>query len=597
MFGPTRKGLVVVLAAAAASVVPLVSARAQDRPLPEPNFAAPVLPARGCTPQAGNPYETEVYRQEGWAAPAFARYPGACQRLKFAFGPIVVKPGQNDVLVQPITVEKPSQNGYITRFRPDLVRADGTVPPIEQVHLHHGTWLSEPSYGSGPFFASGEEKTIAPFPRGYGLPVKATDQWQMLYMVHSAVAQPDVVYITYEVDFIPQAAGQRLGIKPAYPVWLDVRPSGYPVFNTERSFGNGKACTWPKQLCATLDPWGQKIVGQGMPGNGRGEDWAFPQKGGSFGGVSNFTGGTLIGIGGHLHPGGLTNDIDLVRKGKATRIYTGVAHYWNRQDPTRTGGPPTSWDFSMGVTGLPRWGIQIKPGDILRSNATYDTRIQSTYENMGISVALFAPNDAKGHATAKGLDPFKARRDTSFECQSGFSKAKRVGLVRGELCDKGIPTHGHLPEAGNFGGARGTLPAKTGAAVDEVAIAGFTYLQGDFATLASTGIPTVKMGQELRFINLDAGADVYHTITSCGFPCTGPTGTSFPLANGSSSLGKQFDWDSAELGVGPPFIGPAKNEIDWSLPVTPENGFQPGAIVTYYCRIHPFMRGAVQVQK
>jgi plastocyanin len=251
----------------------------------------------------------------------------------------------------------------------------------------------------------------------------------------------------------------------------------------------------------------------------------------------------------------------------------------------------------MGVTGLPRWAIAIKPGDVLRSNATYDTRIQATYENMGISVALFAPTDAQGRPTAKGLDPFKARRDTSFECQSGFSTSRNVGLARGLLCDKGVPTHGHLPESGNFGGPNGTLPTKAGPAITDIPIAGFTYLQSDFGQLSSTGIPTVKMGQSLRFLNLDAAADVYHTITACGFPCTGPTGTSFPVANGRSSLGKSFDWDSAELGVGPPYIGPAKNAVDWSVPVTAENGFQPGAIVTYYCRIHPFMRGAVQVQK
>jgi len=590
-----RKGLV-VLAGIAAAIVPLVAARA-DTPTPEPNFAAPVLPGRGCTPQAGNPYERAIYRAEGWKGPSYARYAGACQRLKFAFGPLTIKPGQNDVLVQPITVEKPSQNGYIVRFRPDLVRADGTVPPIEQIHLHHGTWLSEPSYGSGPFFASGEEKTIAPFPKGYGLPVKATDQWQMLYMIHSAVAKPDVVYITYDIDFIPEAAGKRLGIRPAYPIWLDVRPSGYPVFNVQRSFGDGLSCTWPRQMCATLDPWGQQITGQGKPGNGRGEDWAFPEKGGSVGSITNFTGGTLIAIGGHLHPGGLTNDIDLVRNGKATRIYTGVAHYWSRTNPNVAGGPPTSWDFSMGVTGLPRWAITVKPEDVLRSNATYDTSIQASYENMGISVALFAPNDAHGRPTAKGLNPFTARRDTSFECQSGFSASRSIGLARGELCDKGVPTHGHLPESGNFGGASGTLPTKVGPAITDIPIAGFTYLQSDLGQLATTGIPTVKMGQSLRFINLDAAADVYHTITACGFPCTGATGTSFPIANGRSSLGRAFDFDSAELGVGPPFIGPAKNAVDWTLPITPENGFQPGAIVTYYCRIHPFMRGAVQVQK
>jgi len=581
-----RKGLV-ILAGVAASLIPLVAARAET-PTPEPNFAAPVVPGRGCVPQAGNPYERDVYRQEGWAKPTFARYPGVCQRLKFAFGPIAVKPGQNDVLVQPITIEKPAQDGFITRIRPDLVDENGNVPPIEQVHLHHGTWLSEPNYGTGPFFASGEEKTIAPFPRGYGMPIHATDQWQLLYMVHSAVPQTKLVWITYDVDFVPAAAAKRLGLRPAYPVWLDVRPSAYPVFNVQRGFGSGQACTWPRQACAFLDPWGRQTVGQGMPGSGTGTDWRFPNRGGALGAVSNFQGGTLIGIGGHLHPGGISNDIDLVRGGKAKRIYTGVAQYWDHKDHTKVGGPPTSWDYSMAITGLPRWGVHVKPGDILRSNATYDTTIQSTYENMGIAVAFIAPDLPNGKHTAKGVDAFKAPFDASATCKSG-------GLAKGVLCDKGVVTHGHMPEAGNYGNAAGTLTSKRAGPITQVDIAAFTYLQGDLTRVDSSGIPTVKLGQNLQFVNADAAADIYHTITSCAFPCTGPTGVAFPLADGRSSLGRQIDFDSAELGFGPP-IGPAKNAADWTIPITPQNGFRAGSVLTYYCRIHPFMRGAVAVQ-
>src|SRR5688500_4713665 len=166
--------------------------------------------------------------------------------MRFSYGPIAVKPGQNDVLIGPVTIEKPMRDGYVTRFKPNLVRADGSVPPVEQVHLHHGTWLSQPDYGSGPFFAAGEEKTIGPWPRGFGMPIKATDTWLLLYMVHSAVAQPMETYITYEIDFVPQAEAERIGLKPAVPVWLDVRPSGYPVFNVQRKFGGRDGeCTWP----------------------------------------------------------------------------------------------------------------------------------------------------------------------------------------------------------------------------------------------------------------------------------------------------------------------------------------------------------------
>lgn len=608
-----RRALPLVLAVA---VVPALAtnAGAGPQPLPELNFAGTLTP-RPCAYDTKDPYERRMYELEGWRGPDYERYPGACQRLRFAFGPIAIKPGQNDVLVQPVSIEKPLQDGYITRFKPNLVRADGTVPPVEQVHLHHGTWVSIPSYGTGPFFASGEEKTVAPFPRGYGMPMKATDQWLLLYMVHSAVSQPMETYITYEVDFIPADKGKQLGLKPAYPVWLDVRPSGYPVFNVQRDFGgrDGK-CTWPREKCAAFDPFGKKIVGQGEPGNGMGTDYKLPDQGGEMGAIKDFKGGTLIGIGGHLHPGGLQNEIDLVRDGKASRIYTGIANYWNREDRTKGGGPPTSWDYSMKVVGLPYWGVRVKPGDALRSNATYDTRIQSSYENMGIAVAILAPDAPNGSPTAPGLDPFTSKRDRSDGCRSGGLLAQRT--VRGRrsgrrghrdrrrtvrrtvarplLCDKGVVTHGHMPENGNYGGPSGTWSARRGAPTDQVGIANFVYAPGDLSMISMTGVPTVKLGSTLQFTNFE-GALIYHTTTSCAFPCLGQTGAAFPLADGRTSLGRTLDFDSSEVGLGLPYIGPAKQTLNWDLSVTREEGFKPGEVVTYFCRIHPSMRGAFEV--
>src|SRR5687767_10516577 len=308
-----RHGRTLLLAIGLALAVLPATAFAQS---PELNFAGDVTSPRPCAYDVDDPYEKRMYEIEGWPGPTHERYPGACKRMRFSYGPIAVKPGQNDVLIGPVTIEKPDVDGYITRFKPNLVRADGSTPPVEQVHLHHGTWLSTEDYGSGPFFAAGEEKTIGPWPRGYGMPVERTDQWLLLYMVHSAVSQPMETYITYEIDFVPQADAEEIGLKPAYPVWLDVRPSGYPVFNVQRKFGgeDGK-CTWPTEQCADFDPFGKKFVGQGEPGNGLGEDFKLPDLGESLGRIEKFTGGTLIGIGGHLHPGGLTNEIDLVRPG------------------------------------------------------------------------------------------------------------------------------------------------------------------------------------------------------------------------------------------------------------------------------------------
>jgi hypothetical protein len=585
-----RRRLLILAGLLLLAALPL-AARAAAPPLPETDFAADLLP-ENCLPEAGNSHETELYDREGWQGPEYERYPGACRRLKFVFGPIAVKPGQNDVLVEPITIEKPVQDGYIVRFKPDLVGEDGTVPPIEQIHLHHGTWLSVPSYGNSAFAAAGEEKTLFPWPKGYGLPIKATDQWALLYMVHSAVAQPKVVYITYEVDFIPKAKGDALGVKPAYPLWLDVRPSGYPVFNVQRDFGGADGtCTWPREECAGFDPYGKPFTGQGQAGDGKGRDLGLD--GLSFGGQP-FRGGTLIGIGGHLHPGGLTNDIDLVRGGRdgpARRIYTSEAVYWDRDDPTQPGGPPNSWDFSIEVVGLPQWGVHLEPGDILRSNATYDTTLQSTYEDMGIAVGLLVPDKPDGTPDAPGVDPFAVAADRSEDCVTGGLQAPEP-----TLCDKGGVTHGHLRENDNFGGPDGrtSLTTKRLGDTSEVGIAGFLYTPGDLSMIEMTGLPTVPLGTQLRFTNLESFV-VYHTVTSCAFPCTGTTGTAFPLADGMTSKGRRLDFDSSELGFGLPEVGPAKNEMSWNLDISAGNGFAPGEVVTYYCRIHPGMRGAFEV--
>ena len=606
--------------AACAILAPSAAAQGAPRPpTPEPNSAVELSP-RPCALEGRDRYERDFYAREGWSGPDYERYPGACQRLRFSYGPIVVKPGQNDVLIDPIKIEKPLREGYVTRFKPDLVRADGSVPPIEQVHLHHGTWLAVPEYGDGPFFAAGEEKTVAPFPKGYGMPVKPSDTWLLLYMVHSAVQQPMEVYITYDVDFVPKAKGDELGLKAAYPIWFDVRPSGYPVFNVQRDFGGADGtCTWPAEQCAAHDPFGKEIVGQGQPGNGKGQDWSFPKLGEPLGRIEQFNGGTIVGLGGHLHPGGLQNTLDLVRPGNTVRvkkkvrtkkrgkrrtktvyvtekreqarIYTGEALYWDRKNPDKAGGPPTSWDFSMAVTGLPTWGVHVKPGDIVRSNAIYDTTHQSTYENMGIVVSMFVPNDENGKPQAPGVDPFVTPADNSYGCESGGLKARKK-----RLCDRGTPTHGHLKENDNFGGEQGEWTARTGPETSRVGIADFLYAPGDLSMISMTGVPAVKMGTDLTFTNFD-GPVIYHTVTSCKFPCLGPTGTAFPLSNGQTSKGRNLDFDSSELGFGTPSIGPAKQTLNWSLPVTQESGFEPGEVVTYFCRIHPGMRGAFEVQR
>src|SRR4051812_42443158 len=98
-------GLLTLVAALACAA----PAGAQSRsPTPEANFAVDVAP-RPCALDTGDTYEAKFYELEGWKGPDYTRYAGACQRLRFSYGPLAVKPGQNDVLVGPVTIEKPAR--------------------------------------------------------------------------------------------------------------------------------------------------------------------------------------------------------------------------------------------------------------------------------------------------------------------------------------------------------------------------------------------------------------------------------------------------------------------------------------------------------
>ena len=154
------------------------------------------------------------------------------------------------------------------------------------------------------------------------------------------------------------------------------------------------------------------------------------------------------------------------------------------------------------------------------------------------------------------------------------------------LCDDrpGVLTHGHLPENNNHGGKKTTLKdprkAASGATTAGVDISNFLY--GDSDLTARKPLATVAQGQSITFDNLDAdGQEVWHSITSCKAPCTKSTGVAYPLADASIAF------DSGQLGdAGAPTVGTET----WSTPAD-----LPVGTYTYFCRVHPFMRGAFRV--
>jgi plastocyanin len=471
--------------------------------------------------------------------------PAGAQRLHFEVGPITVQPGQNNVSTA-VRIPEPTVDGWIVGMSTNLRRADGTVPPVDVVHLHHAVWanISRPNTTSpGPdrFFAAGEEKTIMQLPAGYGYPFHATDRWALVYMLHNQLSTPDQVWITYNIDLIPATSPAAQGITAARPIWMDVEnPQGYPVFDVIKGSGHHGVYTFPDDA---KDPYG--------PGPAR-NTWTVDQD------------GVLLGTAGHVHPGGMHDDLWLTRAGATApaahakpgskdtvRLFRSVANYF---EPA--GG--VSWDVSMGATPS-TWRPVVHKGDTLSITSTYDSTRSSWYESMGIMVVWMAD------ATKGGVNP--------------FAKPSAVDV-------RGVLTHGHLTENNNHGGKPALkqytnlvkapshlLPSGT-----VLPIADFTY-EGDLGE--STSVPTVEQGGHLVFRNDDASKRIWHTITSCSSPCDLSTGIAYPLAGGPVTF------DSGELGHGG---APASGTITWSTP----SNLPPGTY-TYFCRIHPFMRGVFRV--
>jgi hypothetical protein len=180
------------------------------------------------------------YDQVAAAVKANSDWYAACRRLKFTMGPLLARPGMNDSLINVTTFEHPMYDGYTLRWKPGLQAADGTVPKVEDLHLHHGTWtggFNGPAAATGPFFATGEEQTILQFPMGYGWSMAGQSAWAMLYMIHNATESAKVVYITYDIDYIAKAAADNLhwtdadgapqtGLRDLKSIWMDAGAGG-----------------------------------------------------------------------------------------------------------------------------------------------------------------------------------------------------------------------------------------------------------------------------------------------------------------------------------------------------------------------------------
>ena len=450
-------------------------------------------------------------------------------------------------------------------MRPDLTYLDGKVPRVDVLHLHHGVWvnLSRPNTTNNLpelFFAAGEEKTIFQLPKGYGYRYEASDNWLLNHMIHNLTPIAKEVKMVYEIDFIPDTAPAAKKIKPARPIWMDVESGKiYPIFNVEKNSGKKNIFTYPND-----DP-------NAYPAGRQRNAWTVDRD------------GVLLATAGHLHPGGLHTDLWLRarrREGARGQLRQGC----KRPRPRRSAVPSrraargdkvhlfqskakyyepagaVSWDVAMTAT-RPDWKVKVKKGDVLTTTATYGTKRAAWWESMGIMVAYMA-DEAPG-----SKNPYRTRVDLP-----------------------GKPTHGHLRENRNHGGKKTNLPdarkLKDGALnPGSVDILGFNYRLGDLRLPGQGGLPpVVTPGQSLTFVNQDDPQRIYHSLTSCKAPCNKSTGIAYPIADGP------VQFESGTLGTDRPITTGGSNSF-----TTPKN--LKAGTYTYFCRIHPFMRGAFRVKK
>lgn len=462
------------------------------------------------------------------------------QVLHCTYGPLVVTPGANMILFGPVTIESPRAPGFVTSFAPNLVlAATGEVPPIHEVHLHHGVWINAARGNTTPFFATGEEKTRSEIPDGYGYRTSPTDAWVLNYMLHNLTASSYTVIITYDLTWVPFSASCVIGdttlpapipnspcLKDVEPVWFDAVGKNEPG----------------KQIYPVYDP----------AQNGIGYTAEF--------GVDRDA--ELVWVGGHVHPGGLRDELFSNTCGQP--LFTSEARPNDPTNPQSLG----SWEYRMTVTNQD-WRFTVRRGDRVTVTGYYDTS-HPWYEAMAIMFAWAHPL-------------------TAAEMQ-GRAVCAMPTSTTGSVTDPPNPPNQAPVFGGSNEGRYSAQQSQVGAATTSVAIRGFDYSPGGIGQPPAA----VHPGDRVTFTNYDAAGSIFHSVTSCVKPCDGDYGQSYPLATWPSTTPDALQLgDSGQLGYGPPAATASVQRSTWTYTV-PDDAAND-TLLAYFCRIHPFMRGSLKV--
>lgn len=496
---------------------------------------------------------------------------GTFETIVLQYGPYLVHPGAD--LPRADVEIAVGQTGYIVTAEPVVRRIDGTVPSLLDIHIHHAHWFwpdtNESSYYRW-IYGTGEEQTQGSIdlraqqdPRyvseglRYGIKLTQGEQVAFLSMLHNKTTQPQLVWLEARLGFVygsaeEIAAGARTPQTPfGGSHFRHILPTLHgSTFNVPRT---GGIFAWPR------DATPEMLQGYGASmQRGVGHKWTSP--------IS----GTIVVGAGHMHPGG--DNVVVSNLGSQASPcggtwlsdpdgdgFPGVALVRSRH-LTRHGIRPSE-DFQMGITN-PGWRATIRQGDVLAINGVYDATNHAYPDAMSF-FGFYTDTTAGEQMTA----PCTSRIITDPQADPTLTDINRPWSSREPLpvctvCDANTAA----PEAGP--------------AVNVITIAGFSYLLGN----GGSGIaPAIPRGTDIQILNLDAALGIRHTLTTCPAPCDGAYRANYPFPDGRIESGViGIDYQSFETYVS------VTGTPNWTLPTSSLNE----GLYTFFCRLHPTMRGS-----
>lgn len=552
------------------------------------------------------------------------RPPGVEHEMSFYYGPFVIPPGQDR---NQITLDVPVHDGFLTSVQATVYDAvTGQTPSNQDMHIHHAHWFRTSDDPDDEYYAlnlawvfgTGEERTKGDINLrseaegedgpSYGIFIEQGQPQALIYMLHNKNPVVREVYVALDVKFVYGTAGEIQAADGCDDLFMEANDTCRAGEDFHHLYGKlwGTTFDVPRDFPTLEDEQDDdgtyvhpRDIPEDAPERRSTDDL------GRFWEVGYDA--TAIGSAGHLHqngervvianlgPEGSGCEADLDEDG-----FPGVTLFYSDRIPDEPDAYPHSAEFQMGVT-KPGWRAPVREGDRITQFGIYDNAEYASYEAMAYTgfymdreqVPEPRPEDICRNAPQAAL---AAMGPTLIDNPDGDP----LETIRNhEVGDGHQHSHGHCGIEGEEPCNEPVDDLQEGEVTDTIHIADFAYVPGDQSLSGDLGsVPKVVQGEPLTVINHDVGIGVRHTLTTCGFPCNGEYVANYPQPDGRLDTGRLGNLDYLDGGLVQDNGGPAAGygPSEEASPVTEldTTDLEPG-MYSYYCRLHPWMRGMFEV--